>query len=133
MMVEKTTKTRVTTETVDLYVCPSCEQEYEPTEMLNMGLGTERSEAGSYASFEEMNMICENCAKSIFDYSGSGNTTTQKIKSEDNKSKNYDEITLRSIGKFFFAICSISGLIALGLPIFALLSLPFGIALFSFF
>lgn len=84
-MVEKTEEERVktttetieveqpaiTTETVDLYICPNCRQEYEIDEMVNIGLGireiSNTTDSDWYA-IHEISMICCNCAELLFDY-----------------------------------------------------------------
>jgi len=92
-MVEKTQETRVTTETVDLYVCPSCEQGYEKDEMVNVGLGAVKSKGESTASFEEISMMCENCTNSIFKYQGEkGSIPDTYISELDRKEKSESNI-----------------------------------------
>jgi len=87
-MVEKTEKTRVTTETVDVYICPSCNQKYEIHEMVNIGLGTNKSKGRDDVYFENVSMMCENCADSIFDYdTEEGNITNDEIIYEELQEK----------------------------------------------
>lgn len=69
-MVERRRETRVTTERVDLFVCPSCKQRYEDEQMVCATLGAEVAEDGSEASYSEVTALCENCANSVFGYTG---------------------------------------------------------------
>lgn len=68
-MVEKRTETRVTTETVEVYVCPSCGQQYDRAQMVNVGLGYSTADDAE-TSAEAVSMLCRNCADSVFGYDG---------------------------------------------------------------
>lgn len=76
-MVETTQETRVTTETVDLYICPSCDQRYEKAAMVSVGFGVVTREDESTGSFEKISMLCENCTQSLFDYEGAHGTVPE--------------------------------------------------------
>lgn len=69
-MVERRQETRVTTERVDLFVCPNCKQRYEDEQMVCATLGAEVAEDGDEASYSEVTALCENCADSVFGYTG---------------------------------------------------------------
>ena len=63
----------LTTETVEIYICPNCEQEYEIEEMVNIGLGLrqfDNTTDDDWYDIEESSMLCQNCAESIFGYQG---------------------------------------------------------------
>ncbi|WP_138004621.1 hypothetical protein [Halalkalirubrum salinum] len=89
-MVDRTTETRVTTETVDRYVCPNCEQKYDEKEMVSIGLGISRETKQSVrlpvnknvTRCSEISAICENCSENIFDYNGENGDLLHKNASE---------------------------------------------------
>jgi len=122
-MVEKTSETRVTTETIDLYVCPSCQQGYEPDEMVNLGLGATKLDRESYASVEEITMLCRNCSESIFEYEGDAGSVPEKDielskRSATTSSTHNRWVALLGVGAIFHLLAWILSFAYVDSPIF---------------
>ncbi len=80
---------KVTTEEVDLYVCPSCEEEYREDEMVRVGLGLEKHYFGDEPDYSEISSMCQYCTSAIFDYDGKTGEIKNNFSSDNNSFRRF--------------------------------------------
>jgi len=91
-MVKKTQETRVTTETIELFICPVCEQKYEQGDLLRAEIDRKEEPLET--------LICLTCAEALFDYDGEStpeNTWVKKEKTTD------DDVNVEMVAGAFIA------------------------------